>query len=124
MTEDGLRLIESRLGITLPRSYRALHHDYADRLKKLDWSDPAINPLYLTAENVIAPNVEERRPEMGTACAFPNWWEAFVLIGTNGGGDYYSLRLDNTKGVWLIGSDCGESPTRVADTLQQCRRLG
>src|SRR5262245_31019676 len=119
MTEDGLRLIESRLGISLPRSYRALHYDHADRLKKLDWSDAAINPLYLTAEHVIAPNIEERRPEMGTGCAFPNWWESFFLIGTNGGGDYYSLRLDNTEGVWLIGSDCGETPTRVADTLQQ-----
>jgi SMI1 / KNR4 family (SUKH-1) len=119
MTEDSLRLIESRLGIRLPVSYRALHHDHANRLQKLDWSDAAINPLYLTAENVIAPNIEERRPEMGTACAFPNWWETFVLIGTNGGGDYYSLRLDNTEGVWLIGSDCGETPTRVADILQQ-----
>ena len=41
------------------------------------------------------------------------------LIGTNGGGDYYSLRLDDAEGVWLIGSDCGETPTRVAETLQQ-----
>src|SRR5262249_3433319 len=119
MTEDSLFLIESRLGITLPESYRALHHDHADRLQQLDWSGEAINPLYLTAEHVIAPNIEERRPEMGTGCAFPNWWESFFLIGTNGGGDYYSLRLDNTEGVWLIGSDCGETPTRVADTLQQ-----
>jgi hypothetical protein len=119
MTEDSLLFIESCLGIRLPASYRALQNAYTDRLQRLAWSDEAINPLYLTAEHVIAPNLEERQPEMGTACAFPNWWESFFLIGTNGGGDYYSLRLDNTEGVWLIGSDCGETPTRVADTLQQ-----
>src|SRR5258708_16678929 len=38
MTEDSLLLIESRLGIRLPESYRALHHRHADRLQKLDWS--------------------------------------------------------------------------------------
>ena len=119
MTEDSLLLIESSLGIRLPMSYRALHHQHADRLQRLDWSDEPINPLYLTAEHVIAPNIEERRPGMGTACAFPNWWASFFLIGTNGGGDYYSLRLDDAEGVWLIGSDCGETPTRVAETLQQ-----
>lgn len=119
MIEDSLVLIEYRLGIALPKSYRALHNKCSFGLERLDWSDEAINPLYLTAEQVIAPNLEERQPEMGTACAFPNWWSSFFLIGTNGGGDYYSLRLDNTDGVWLIGSDCGEVPLRVADTLQQ-----
>jgi hypothetical protein len=117
MTEDSLLDIETRLGIRLPESYRELHRYHADRLRRLDWSGEAITPLYVTAEHVITPNLEERRPEMGTACAFPNWWELFFLIGTNGGGDYYSLRLDNTEGVWLIGSDCAETPTRVADTL-------
>ncbi len=117
MTEDGLLAIESHLRIRLPTSYRALHHDQSDLLKQLDWSDEAISPLYLTADHVIAPNIEERLPEMGTACAFPNWWDSFFLIGTNGGGDYYALRLDNTEGVWLIGSDCGDTPTKVADTL-------
>ncbi len=102
-----------------PVTYRVLHRNHAKRLQKLDWSDEVVNPFYLTAKNLIAPNIEERRPDMGTACAFPNWWETFVLIGTNGGGDYYSLRLDNTAGIWLIGSDCGETPTRVAKTLLQ-----
>jgi hypothetical protein len=119
MFDDNLLLIESSLKIRLPESYRDLHRDQADRLEELDWSVEPINPLYLTAEHVIAPNVEERQPEMGTACSFPNWWQSFFLIGTNGGGDYYALRLDNTEGVWLIGSDCGASPTRVAETLQQ-----
>lgn len=119
MIEDCLVLIESRLGITLPESYRLLHNNPACGLEKLDRAGDAITPLYLTAEHVIAPNLEEREPKMGTACAFPNWWESFFLIGTNGGGDYYSLRLDNTEGVWLIGSDCGDVPLRVADTLQQ-----
>jgi hypothetical protein len=117
MTEDSLLDIESRLGIRLPESFRELHLHHADRLRTLDWSGEALTPLFLTAEHVIAPNIEERRAQMGTACAFPNWWKSFVMIGTNGGGDYYSLRLDNTEGVWLIGSDCAESPTLVEDTL-------
>jgi len=117
MNEDSLREIESRLGIALPKCYRALHQDHANRLQQLKWDDDAINPLYLTADHVISPNLEERQPEMGAACAFPNWWESFFMIGTNGGGDYYCLRLDNAEGVWLIGSDCEETPTQVAGTL-------
>src|SRR5450755_4383476 len=77
MTEDSLHDVESRLGIRLPESYRELHRRHADRLQRLDWSGEALTPFYLTAEHAIAPNLEERRAEMGTACAFPNWWDSF-----------------------------------------------
>lgn len=117
MTEEDLRNIESRLGIGLPRVYRAMHLENVDSLLRLDWGTEVLNPLYLTAEQLIVPNLEERKPDMGTACAFPRWWDTFVMVGTNGGGDYYCLRLDHSDGVWLIGSDCDRTPTQVAATL-------
>ena len=40
------------------------------------------------------------------------------MVGTNGAGDYYCLRLDEKSGIWKIGSDCGDEPTCTHQTLQ------
>jgi hypothetical protein len=117
MTRTELRQIESRLGVTLPQRYRRLQLEHADRLKKLGWSRKSLVPLYVTAAQVIRPNLAEREPGADNARAFPNWWKKFVMIGTNGGGDFYCVRLSNADGIWLIGSDCDDPPARVAATL-------
>lgn len=118
MTETDLLRIESSLDLRLPGRYRELHLNHAEMLQRLGWSEEAMVPFYLTAEHVIDPNLEERGADTDTAGTFPGWWNTFVLIGTNGGGDYYCLRLDDQEGVWMIGSDCGDTPTLVAKTFQ------
>ena len=70
------------------------------------------------ADHLIGTNRGEEPPNSATSDAFPNWAETFFMIGTNGGGDFYCLRRDGKPGVWLIGSDCGDKPTRVARTIR------
>jgi hypothetical protein len=41
------------------------------------------------------------------------------MVGTNGAGDFYCLRLGGKRGVWMIGSDCGDEPTRTHRTLRE-----
>lgn len=107
MTEADLARIEGGLGIKLPPEYRELMLSRAPELSKVGLGDI----IYLDADDIIVTNLVERKHHMGTAYAFPNWWKKFILIGTDGGGNYYSLRLDDNRKVWMIGSDCGDKPT-------------
>jgi hypothetical protein len=56
---------------------------------------------------------------MGTSDAFPKWWQQFFLIGSDGGGGYYCLRLDGVPGVWMIGSDNGDQAEKKFESLAE-----
>jgi hypothetical protein len=113
MIETDLARIESSLGITLPSEYRELMLARGEELKEIgERQESFAETLFLDPERLILENQSERQPEMGTAYAFPIWWKKFVLVGTNGGGDYYSLRLEGDEHVWMIGSDCGAKPKK------------
>ena len=123
VTEADLKRIERRLGITLPKAYRELMSTRAEELKGLTYEIRGIthrwfdNVLYLDANRVIAANLAERQPDAGTEYAFPDWSKTFFLIGTNGAGDYYCLRLQGDRKVWMIGSDCGDKPNEMYESL-------
>ena len=116
MTEKDLSQIESKLKITLPQAYRDLMLGRASELKDAGCFNDDLSTFYLDPEKIISVNKLNRPKDSGTGYAFPKWWQTCFLVGTNGGGDYYCLRLDNKPGVWMIGSDCGGKPTRVDHT--------
>src|SRR5262249_2203051 len=118
MTEKDLAQIEAKLQITLPKEYREMILSRSAELKALGCFDDDLSTFYLDPKAVISTNKLERPKDAGTAYAFPKWWETFFLVGTNGAGDYYCLRLDNKPGVWMIGSDCGDKPTRLYPSLK------
>jgi hypothetical protein len=118
MTEQDLARIESRLKIALPTAYRDLVLQRSGELKEAGGFDDELSPFYLDPDAVIRANRQERPKDAGAGYAFPKWWHTYFLVGTNGGGDYYCLRLDDKPGVWVIGSDCGDRPTRVAPSLK------
>ena len=113
MTAADLKRIEGGLGITIPKDYRKLMLSRGAELNAVGLGDI----LFLEADNVIITNLVERKPNSGTGYAFPKWWKRFFLVGTNGGGDYYCLRLDRNRKVWMIGSDCGDKPTGMHGSL-------
>lgn len=53
----------------------------------------------------MAENIDQRRPDMAAEDTFPGWWRKYFFFGTNGGGDYYGMRLDGTPGVWFLACD-------------------
>lgn len=116
MIRKDLAKIERKLKVKLPESYRELM--VARGAEPAAGSDIG-QPFYLDAGMVISANEAERPDSSGTGYAFPNWWETFLLVGDDGAGGYYCVRLDNKPGVWMIGSDTdSEKPTRVARSLQ------
>lgn len=117
MIENKLEAVQQQLGITVPGEYRELMIARADELRNIGCFEGQFSQLFLETEIVIRDNLLERAEDSGTAYAFPEWWKTFFLIGTNGAGDYYTLRLDGVAGVWMIGSDCGDEPTLIADSF-------
>jgi uncharacterized protein (TIGR02996 family) len=119
MDENDLARIARELDIAIPDGYCELMRSRADELSRVAWFQDEFSSLYLDAGKIIEENLGQREKNSGTAYAFPRWWKKFFLIGTNGGGDYYCLRLSNKPGVWMIGSDCGDEPTLIAETLPE-----
>jgi hypothetical protein len=118
MQPTDLDHIEASLGIALPAEYREFMLTRGQELKKIGQRhDFFAETLFLEPERLIGANQNEREPDMGTAYAFPKWWKMFVLVGTNGGGDYYCLRLEGDEHVWMIGSDCGATPKKQFDSF-------
>jgi hypothetical protein len=124
MTAADLKKIETALGIRLPADYRAvMTAQGAELAKKVLPGASKATPffkdnLYPKSAKLIRVNQEERAPGMGTAEAFPGWEKTFVLIGSSGAGDYYCMRLDDTPGVYQIGSDCGSEPVKLFPSLK------
>ena len=117
MTEAELTRIGTELGITVPCEYREFMLAKAAELKGFTHRIAGttcpwfLDTLYLNPGEVIQFNLIERQPDAGSGYAFPDWWQMLFLIGSNGTGDYFCLRLDGAPTVWVIGSDCGsEAP--------------
>lgn len=123
MTKPDLDRIEQQLGIKLPTFYRELmlhrreelaNCTYEEEERLVDWF---ADRIYERAERIIKDNLDFREPDMGVADAFPDWWKTFFIIGTNGGGDFYCIKLDGTQGLWMIGTDCGSNPVHLDESF-------
>ena len=117
MSDDDLSNIEQKLGVTLPPAYRRLMlvRGAVLRASEVD------HLLWASADRVVQSNLGERDPRGGTAGAYPQWWETYLLIGDNGDCEFFCLRLDGDAAVYKIGSDDG-GPERVAKSLAGYQR--
>jgi hypothetical protein len=122
MTESDFSFIEAKLGIRLPLEYRRVMASTGPKLLRLALEYERLpfdlQMVFLTPHQLVDYNLSERQKNAGTACAFPNWWKTYLLIGTNGAGDFYCLHLDNKPSIWMIGSDCGDEASLMYDSLQ------
>ena len=95
MTEVDLARIESELGITLPLEYRGLMLTRAEELAAVaERHQPFFaESLFLDPDDVIRFNQSEREADWSNmqdeAPEFAGWWNRFVLVGTNGAGDFF-----------------------------------
>jgi hypothetical protein len=126
MNNDDLNRIESELGVKLSASYRNLMLTRSDELNNLTHEVAGETRryfedlLFLDVDVLISTNLYVRNPkDDDTARFFPGWWHSFLLIGTNGGGDYFCLRLQGDSHVWMIGSDCGDKPTKQYESVNE-----
>jgi len=121
MNDTDFEQIESALKIKLPATYRKVMTksgaDIIALAKTIRAKLQPDGPVFLTAKALIDRNLAAREFD-DMASAFPKWQKTYVLVGTNNGGDYSCLKLDGKPGVWWIGTDCGNKPTKHSNTFQ------
>ena len=101
MVEPQLQEIESRLGITLPPRYRALLLDFPPQLFKPDAKEGTEwawmgedSGLFHTVASAVAYNQSVREPGFLPVNMETEPWPAeYLIIGTNGAGDHFCVRL-------------------------------
>lgn len=104
MTETDFAAIESTLGTSLPHEYRdfLLHHSAeVRRIKELQpflvvpWTDPA----EIIRQNLRARKLAEFMPVGEDGEPWPENW---LVVGTNGAGDYWFIDCDEAiAGLWI-----------------------
>src|SRR5579862_8550567 len=99
MTDDDLTKLEKKLKIKLPEQYREVLKTLGARFREYECFQEFDASFYVNPLDVIRINAQERSKDSGTVEAFPEWWKIFVLVGTNGAGGYYCVRLDNRPGL-------------------------
>jgi hypothetical protein len=114
MTEADVTRVEMELGVGLPAEYRELLINRAELQSLTHVLGGVVYPffldsLYLDPNWLIELNRLERNPEAATEYVFPGWWRKYFIIGSNGGGDYFCMRLDGTPGIWFLCNDSGGS---------------
>lgn len=119
MRDKEFAELESKLDVVLPEEYRKVFDERRSELLESGCFDGQLSSFYLAPEVVIDANLAARGAGSEIAEFFPAWWETFLLIGTNGAGDFYCLRLDQKPGVWMIGTDCGDEADQLFDTLNE-----
>jgi hypothetical protein len=112
--QQDLDRIEQELQIKLPAEYREfmltrsaelLKYTYPLRGETRWWFDSYF--FAFDIKRLISENADQRQPDMAAGDTFPGWWKEYFFVGTNGGGDYYAIRLDGKPGVWFLACDGG-----------------
>jgi hypothetical protein len=113
VTETDIKRVETELGVQLPAEYREILLNGTELQALTHVLGGVVYPffrdtLYLDPDELIDVNTWGRKPESAVEYVFPGWWKENFIIGSNGGGDYYCLRLDDTPDVWFLCCDSGE----------------
>ena len=104
MTETDITRIESSLGCALPGEYRDFLVRHADEVRRIKKLLPFRAVLWTDADEIIRQNHDART--YATAVTFGHdeqpWPDNFLVVGTNGGGDYWFIHCNESKpGVWF-----------------------
>ncbi|VTR95742.1 : SMI1_KNR4 [Gemmata massiliana] len=101
MIESDITRIEQELSVRLPAPYRQFLLDEADNVARLKETSDRIIRLYTTAEKIIAENVDLRAdPDLQPTNGDQDPWPLkYLIIGGDGGGDYWCVDLSSTEDI-------------------------
>jgi hypothetical protein len=128
VTDAGLATIEKVLGYPLPLEYRRFLRDHSDEIRKIKDLCPLRSTLWTEANEITRQNLEVRKApsQMAVGAKRQPWPEHFMVVGTNGAGDYWFIdRTGAKRGLWFFeheSSAISQDHARFADYLQKLRR--
>lgn len=101
MTEADILRVEAALGHPLPGEYRYFLRKYSEEIRRIKQALPTRAVFWTTADDIIRGNQNVRRYADGMTVEGEPWPEWYLVIGTNGGGDYWFV--DRSGAMWGIG---------------------
>jgi hypothetical protein len=110
MMEKGIAGIESAVGVKLPEHYRRFLLEHAQSLKAAKKKLPMRGILYFEPKQITEINRGLRHnPRMIEINGDSEPWPLnYFVVGTNGGGDYWMVDLNDTKeAIWKYDSESG-----------------
>lgn len=129
MTEADVARIESALGHSLPADYRAFLIRHADELRRMDELRTLRAVIHYDPDEIIGDNNFAHRRGAGVFQLGPErrpWPENYLIVGTNGGGDYWFIHRDGfDPGVWFWSHDSLEverHSASLADYMDETRQ--
>jgi hypothetical protein len=104
MTEADLTKIESALGFALPSDYLDFLRTQSDEVRRIKEMLPLRAVLWTEADDIIRQNRDGRKyaKDMTVGENAQPWPTNYMVVGTNGGGDYWFIHRDGSKrGLWF-----------------------
>ena len=121
MHTSEIERIESALKISLPREYRQFLTVNSDELDRLRNSQQFLATLWTTADEVVTENerVRSMREQLLVGGKNRPWPDSYLVVGTNGAGDYWFIDMQNAKTeLWFYWHESQEIE-RVNTSLDQ-----
>ena len=110
MNEQDVAGIEASVGVAVPAHYRRFLVEHARALRDAKARLPMRAVLYFTAEDIVRINKGLRdNPRMIEINEDTEPWPPnYFVVGTNGGGDYWMVDLDDPReAIWKYDSEAG-----------------
>jgi hypothetical protein len=103
VTETDVARIESSLGRPLPSGYRTFLLLHSDEVRLIKEKLPYRAVLWTDPDEIIRENQEARTYAAAMTIGEDEkpWPEDYLVVGTNGGGDYWFIDDGSKPGLWF-----------------------
>ena len=123
MTLDDVSRVERTLGVVLPRDYRDFLMRHASLLEAAQATLSYYAVLWTLADDIIRGNMEARsHAAYMTICDEEEnespWPATNLVVGTNGGGDYWFLALQESPARLYFWQHESHEATEYAPSLE------
>jgi hypothetical protein len=102
--EKDIQKLEVSLGFSLPQSYREFLKNHSHELRQIKEVLPFRAVLWTSSKEIIKENklVRKYASDMTIGENEDPWPETYIVVGTNGGGDYWFIHKNDPKtGLWF-----------------------
>ncbi len=104
MKEKDIKKLEALLGYSLPQAYGSFLINNSNELRLIKKTLPYYAVLWTDLKDILKENklAGKYAQDMTIGKNEEPWPETYMVVGTNGGGDYWFIHKDDAKtGLWF-----------------------
>lgn len=102
MNDADISLIESSLRVSLPEDYKEFLVRHAEEVRRIKTKLPLRAVLWTDSDEIVSENKLARRLSSMMKIGTKPWPKNYLVVGTNGAGDYWFIDVDVSEpGLWF-----------------------